>query len=164
MFLVLAISMVNLSSCKKDNDGGDGKDGSSGIIKAKVNGSAFSSMEMTSFATKATGGGQTTLIIQGNTSTQAISIHITGYDGVGTYEIKDSNVFTIATYMEPDISNPTNSPTWNAPYQSSGTVGQIKIAEETSTHIIGSFNFKAKNMKDNSIKDITGGSFNLKIQ
>lgn len=162
MFLVLAFSILSLSSCSKDDDGGDGGDAASGIIKAKVNGTGFSSMEMASFATKASGGGQTTLVLQGNTATQGISMNIMGYEGVGTYELKDSNVFINASYIEPNSSNPMNSPTWSAPYQSSGVVGQIKISEESDTHVIGTFSFKAKSTTDGSMEDITDGSFNLK--
>lgn len=160
MLLILVIA--SLSSCSKDDDGGGDGGAVSGIIKAKVNGAEFSTMEITSFATMASGGGQNTLVLQGNTATQGINMNIFGYEGVGTYELKDSNVFITASYIEPKVSDPTNSPTWNAPYQNSGVIGEIKISEETSTHVIGTFSFKAKSTNDGSTKEITDGSFNLK--
>ncbi|WP_163517884.1 DUF6252 family protein [Gelidibacter japonicus] len=162
--LLITVVFASLMSCSKDDNGGDGSDAASGIIKAKVEGAQFSSMEITSFASKTSGGGQNTLVLQGNTASQGINITIFGYEGVGTYELKDSNVFIIASYIEPKISDPTNSPTWSAPYQDSGVVGEIKISEETSTHVIGTFKFKAKSTTNNSMKNITDGSFNLKKQ
>jgi len=161
MLLVLTISVVSFTSCSKDDDGGSGGDAASGTIQAKVNGSTFSSLEITSFANKTSGGGQTTLILQGNTSSQAINMIIIGYDGVGSYELSDNNVFISASYLEPNISSPMNSPTWNAPYQDSGVVGEINISEETDTHVIGTFNFTAKSTNDGSTKTISDGSFNL---
>ncbi|PWI31148.1 hypothetical protein DI383_00290 [Flavobacteriaceae bacterium LYZ1037] len=165
--LLMCVSLITFSSCSKDDDGGDGggdQGAASGTITAQINGDSFTSLEMTSFASSTTGGGQTTLILQGNTQSQAINMIINGYDGVGTYELSDSNVFISASYMEPNVSNPTNSQTWSAPYQDSGIVGEIKISEETDTHVKGTFHFTGKNSNDNSTKSITEGAFNLKKQ
>jgi hypothetical protein len=164
--LLMCFSLITFSSCSDDDDGGDGGGGgaASGTITAKINGSSFTSLEMTSFANSTTAGGQTTLIMQGNTQSQAISMIINGYDGVGTYELSDNNVFRTATYMEPNINDPLNSPTWSAPYQDSGMVGEIKISEETDTYVKGTFNFNCKNSNDGSIKNVTEGAFNLNKQ
>lgn len=161
MLFVMIGSLITLTSCSKDDDGGDGGDAAAGTIAAKINGSQFTSLEITSFAQLTTGSNQTTLVMQGNTQSQAINMLIIGYNGEGTYELSDNNVFTSASYIEPDINNPLNSQTWSAPYQNSGIIGEIKISEETTTTIKGTFHFTAKNTNDSSTKNITEGSFNL---
>ncbi|MCX7548750.1 DUF6252 family protein [Xanthomarina sp. F1114] len=164
--LLMCFSLVTLSSCSDDDDGGDAGGGAaaSGTITAKVNGASFTSMEITSTATKVSGGGQTTLTMQGNTESQAISMVINGYDGVGTYTLSDDNVFRNASYVEPNVSNPLNTQTWNAPYQDSGVIGEIKISEDTDSNIKGTFNFVGKNSNDDTIKEVTEGAFNLSVQ
>lgn len=162
ILVLMAVIAVSLTSCKKDDDGGgDGGGGQagSGQIIAKVNGNNFTSMEIASKATLASG----TLILQGSdASGKGIFITMNNYDGVGTYEFSDSNVFTVGTYIETDINNPQNSKTWTAPYEGSGVVGEIRISEKTDTNIKGTFNFTGKNVNgDNSLKNITDGSFNL---
>lgn len=167
MLFVLVITSVSFISCSNDDDGGDPNTGggaASGTISAKIDGSSFTSLEMTSIATKATAGGQTTLTIQGNTQSQAFNLIINGYDGVGTYVLSDDNVFRIASYIEPNVSNPANSQTWSAPFQDSGVVGEIKISEETDSNIKGTFNFTGKNTNDDTTKNITDGAFNLSVQ
>lgn len=162
--VVLAIFAVNLTSCKKDDDGGGGGSAAQGTVVAKINGSNFTSLEMTSAATETNAGGSTTITLQGSdTNGRAIVMIINNYDGPGTYPFTDSNVFVSATYLEADINNPMNSQTWSAPFQDSGEVGEVKVSEKTDTNIKGTFHFKAKNMNDGSIKDITDGSFNLNL-
>ncbi len=161
MLLVMTISMVSFTSCNKDDDGGSEGAAASGTITAKVNGAQFTSLELATFGSLSTGGGQTTLILQGNTSSQGVSFVVNGYKGVGTYEISDSNVLIVATYIEPNISNPASSKTWTASFQGSGVVGELKITEETDTSVKGTFNFTGKNSNDGSTKTITEGSFNV---
>lgn len=159
--LMLAVSVVSLTSCSSDDDGGNGGSAASGTIKAKIDGSNFTSLEITSFASVQTGGGVTTLVMQGNTQDQAINMIVNGYEGVGTYQLSDDNVFISASYIEPDISNPANTQTWSAPFQDSGIIGEIKISEETSSVVKGTFFFTAKNSNTGGTKEITEGSFNL---
>lgn len=161
MLLVMTVTMVSLTSCSKDDDRGGGGSAASGTIVAKVNGSQFTTLEVASFASLTTGGGQTTLILQGNSATKGVSFTVNGYDGVGTYEISDENVFIVASYIEPNTSDPMNTQIWSAPFQDSGVVGQLKITEETDTKIKGTFNFTGKNTSDDSTKNITEGSFNV---
>src|SRR5690606_9532189 len=61
--LLMCFSLITFSSCSNDDDGGDGggdQGAAAGTITAKINGSSFTSLEMTSFANTTTGGGQTT--------------------------------------------------------------------------------------------------------
>jgi len=163
ILVLMAVVAVSLTSCKKDDDGGGGGSAGAGTISAKVGGSNFTSMEAASRATQSGAGGTTTIILQGSdASGKGIFITMNNFDGVGTYEFTDSNVFLVATYVETNISNPQNSQTWTAPYQGSGVIGQVKISEKTDTKIKGTFNFTGKNVNgDNSLKNITDGSFNL---
>jgi hypothetical protein len=165
ILVLMAVVAVSLTSCKKDDDGGDGGGGGagSGTVVAKVNGNNFTSLEIASTASQSSGGGSTTVTLQGSdASGKGIFIIINNFDGTGTYEFSDSNVFVTATYVEANVSNPQNSQTWSAPYQGSGVVGEVKISEKTDTKIKGTFNFMAKNVNgDQSIKNITEGSFDL---
>lgn len=162
VLLLTTVSLITFLSCSTSDDGGKNGTAASGTITAKVDGKEFTSLKITSQASVVTVGEQTTITLQGNTSSQAINMIINGYDGVGTYQLSDNNVFIIASYTEPNINNPLDSKIWSAPYQDSGIVGEIKISEETDTNIIGTFSFTCKNSNDGTTKSITGGSFNLK--
>lgn len=167
ILVLMAVIAVSLTSCKKDDDGGGGgSTGGEGIVSAKVDGNSFSSLEATSFAVITSQSGFSALNVQGNDANgRAISLQISGFDGVGTYEITDSNVFSLVSYMEIDINNPTNAETWFAPYENSGAIGEVKVSERTDTRVKGTFSFKAKNQNgDQSIKNITDGTFDVKIQ
>lgn len=163
--LTLFVASVFTFSCKSDDDGGGGGSAAEGTISAKIDGNGFTSVEMATFATISGGSIQ----IQGNTggtSSKAIVMTITSYDGVGTYPIGGgANVFNVASYVETevDLSDPTNPNvvTWAAPYDDT-QVGEINISEVTDTHIKGTFSFKAKNEAQN-IKNITEGSFNIAL-
>ncbi len=161
VLLLTSISLLTFSSCSSSDDGGDAGAAASGTIAAKIDGQDFTSLKITSQASVVTAGGQTTITLQGNTSSQAINMVINAYDGVGTYQLSDDNVFIIASYIEPNVNSPLDSKIWSAPFQDSGTVGSIKISEETDTNIKGTFSFTCKNTNDGTTKDVTEGSFNL---
>ena len=161
MLLIMTLSMVSITSCSKDDDGGEGGQAAAGTITAKVNGNQVTTLDITSMANTTTGGGQTTLTIQGNTTSQAFSLIVFGYEGVGTYGLSDSNVFISASYTEVNINDPLNSQIWNAPFQDSGVIGEIKVSEDANGKIKGTFKFNAKNVNDGNMKNITDGSFNL---
>lgn len=164
--IVLIAASIFTFSCKSDDDGGGGGSAAEGTITAKIDGDGFTSVEMATFATISGGSIQ----IQGNTggtSSKAIVMTITSYDGVGTYPIGGgANVFNVASYVETevDLSDPTNPNvvTWAAPYDDT-QVGEINISELTDSRIKGTFHFKAKNA-DGNIKNITEGSFNINLQ
>lgn len=171
MLLIMTVSLVTLTSCSKDDDGGSGGNAPSGTLVAKVDGANYQSMEISSSATVANNpSGQSLIIIASNSDGNAFSFTIFGYDGVGTYSF-DGSISTgvnVASYSETEVnlSNPVNSVTemWQAPYDNL-SVGTISISEETDTKIIGTFEFNCKNLNgDQSIKNITDGSFNLTKQ
>jgi hypothetical protein len=104
MLLVMTMSLVSLSSCSKDDDGGSGGNAAAGTITAKIDGSQFTSLEITSFANLTTASGQTTLVMQGNTQSQAINMIINGYNGVSFFgSIPTKPSFVAATRTPPIV-------------------------------------------------------------
>lgn len=170
MLFLITASLTTFSSCSSD-DGGADSGAPSGLLVAKVDGVSYKSFEISSMATISTTGPSNTLvIIASNSDGNAFSMTVFGYTGEGTYEFTGANlaITNVASYSETEVnlSNPTASTTemWQAPYDDT-LVGSVSISEETETHIKGTFSFKAKNVGgDDSIKNITEGSFNLKKQ
>ncbi|GGC31108.1 hypothetical protein GCM10011386_23860 [Parapedobacter defluvii] len=163
LLLMLACAMAT-TSCKKNEDGGPGGDAAPGTIKAKINGAAFASLKMTSVANRINVGGTSMITVQGNESSgKAIVLVMNGVDSPGTYQIGGSASISIsASYTEVNISNPTNTQVWQAPFDSSVS-GEIKIAELTDKVIKGTFQFTAKNSKDQSMREVTDGAFNMSL-
>lgn len=169
LFLATVISLFALS-CGSDDGGGGSSDVGEGIIKAKVNGSWVTTESMTGFANLVESAGMLTL--QGSTagtSSKSFVFTINGFEGQDTYVIGGQNSIAVsASYSEitVDLNNPTNPQhqTWQAPYEGGGEVGKIIFSEVTDTHVKGTFEFEAKeNSGEGSVKSITDGSFNLKI-
>ncbi|WP_396601986.1 DUF6252 family protein [Algibacter sp. R77976] len=168
--LVIALILTSFTSCSTDDGGGDGS-AAFGTLTAKIDGSSYKSMGISSSATVANAGSVINLvIIASNSDGNAFAMTIFGYSGTGTYEFTGANiaVTNVASYTETNVnlSNPTASTTeiWQAPYDDT-LVGSITISEETDTKVIGTFEFKCKNVNgDSSIKDVTSGAFNLNKQ
>jgi len=152
-----------LSSCSNDDDGGSSSNASNGTITASIDGDSFQSNAMFSVSNLIDQGGITTLTLQGtNNDGNGFTFVINGFDGVGTYEIGGNNtVFVNASYIETDVTNPTNSQTWQAPYDDDTVRGEFQISEDTGSNVKGTFEFTAKNTNDGSVKSITNGNFNL---
>lgn len=167
MLLVMTMSLITLSSCSSDDDGGGGGNASSGTLKAKVDGTSYQSMEISSSATIANvGTTQSLVIIASNSDGNAFAMTILGYEGTGTYEFTGANIAILntASYTEIDVSNPTMPEVWQAPYDATLS-GTISISEETDSKVKGTFEFTCKNVNGNqSIKNITEGSFDLNKQ
>ncbi|GGD14353.1 DUF6252 family protein [Flavobacterium orientale] len=166
--LLIAGSFSFFTSCSSDDNGGGGGNAAAGTIKAKVDGTNVTTMEMVTLANQV----GTMLSIQGNTggtSSKAFVLNVTTFDGVGTYDIGGTLGLgqANASYTEfnVNLSNPAASETniWSAPYTGGDKVGEINVSEITATHIKGTFSFSAKNSDDNSMKQITEGSFNVEL-
>lgn len=168
MLFVMIGSLLTLTSCSSDDDGGGSGNAGSGTVVAKVDGSSFQSMSISSTATIANNG-QNLIIIGSNSDGEAFSLTVFGYDGVGTYPLGGgANIANTASYTETDVdlSNPQNSTTeiWQAPYDDT-MVGEIRVSEQSESTLKGTFDFTCKNVGgDQSVKTITDGSFNLDIQ
>ncbi|UAB81523.1 hypothetical protein INR76_01820 [Marixanthomonas sp. SCSIO 43207] len=162
--LILFVSL-SLFACKSDDDGGDGGSAAEGLVTAKVNGNNFKSMRAASTAVKTQANGITTLRAQGSDSNgKGVVLTIVGYDGTGSYNVGGgANIFVNAVYVEADVNNPTNSQTWQAPFDDT-VAGSVSVSEDTNDGVKGTFTFEAKNGNDDSMVNITEGSFNLKYQ
>lgn len=165
---VVVTTFTLFTSCSSDDNGGGGGNAAAGTIKAKVDGTTVTTMEMVTFANQV----GSMLQIQGNTggtSSKAFVLNVTTFDGVGTYDIGGAGGLgqANASYTEiiVNLSNPmaTETKVWAAPYTGGDKVGEIKISEITATHIKGTFNFSAKRTEDGSMKQITEGAFNVEL-
>ncbi len=165
LFVATVISSFALS-CSSSDDGGGPGDAAEGTITASVNGSTVTTVEIATFASESTG----FLQINGNTggtSSKAIVINVTGFEGVGTYDIGGGSTglgAANATYTEiiVDLSNPTAPETtiWAAPYDGGAKVGEIQVSEYVEgDYVKGTFHFEAKNQDGEDMKNITNGSF-----
>lgn len=167
----MGVLLIGFTSCSTDDDDGGSGNAPSGTLTAKVDGSSYQSMEISSSATVAnTGSTQNLVIIASNSDGNAFAMTIFGYTGEGTYEFTGANiaVTNTASYTETDVdlNNPINSTTeiWQAPYDAT-MVGTITVSEESDSMVKGTFSFTCKNVNgDNSIKTITDGAFNLNKQ
>lgn len=165
ILLAVLLSGLFTFSCKSDDDGGGGGGAAAGTIAAKINGSNFNSLEQSTSGQMITANGVTTISILGSSMDQnGITINVIGVDGTGTYPIGGgANVFTNASYLEADISNPMNSQTWQAPYDDS-VAGEVNFSEISDSRVKGTFSYSCKNVNgDGSIKNITEGSFDITL-
>lgn len=163
-YTILFLAVVSFTACSKDDDGGDGGGAAEGTIKAKVDGSNFTTIAMTTSGQLVSAGGVVSFTMLGsNSDGKSMAFTIIGFDNEGTYDIGGgANITVSASYIETNISNPTDSKVWQAPYDSS-VAGKISFSEVTSDRVKGTFNFKGKNVNgDGSIKNITEGAFNVK--
>lgn len=167
----MGVLVIAATSCSTNDDGYGGGSAASGTLTAKVDGTDYQSMEISSSATVANvGQTQNLVVIASNSDGKAFAMTVFGYTGTGTYEFTGTNiaVTNTASYTETDVdlSNPQNSTTevWQAPYDNT-LVGSITISEETDSKVKGTFNFTCKNVNgDNSVKTIAEGDFNLTKQ
>lgn len=161
--LIVFSLIFSLSSCSNEDDGGSPGNASNGTITASIDGNSFQSNAMFSVSNLIDQGGITTLTLQGtNNDGNGFTFVINGFDGVGTYDIGGSNtIFVNASYIEADATNPTNSQTWQSPYDDDSVRGEFQVNEDTGSNVKGTFEFTAKNSNDGSVKNITDGSFNL---
>jgi len=161
---VICLSLV-FTGCNKNDDGGATTSAGPGTLSAKVDGASYSG-DVVALATEITAGGVTTIRLQSSDATgKAILILINAFNGVGTYEFSTAtSIAHVATYTEANISNPTATKSWVAPYSGSGLVGQVAVSEKTATAIKGTFNFSGKEQNGTTMKVITEGAFNLNFQ
>ncbi|MFT5892497.1 MAG: hypothetical protein ACI9Y7_002607 [Dokdonia sp.] len=163
MMAFIAISMVAVVSCKSDDDGGDGGAANSGTVSANVDGVSYESDALGTSIQVINAAGIETLTITSNefSSSKNITIVVNGLDGEGTYEIGGgANISIVATYIEANASNPADTQIWGAPF-SDTVAGEFNVSSFSDTTIQGTFSFTATNTQDNSVVEVTNGSFNL---
>lgn len=165
---ILAVALLSFVafSCSSDDDGGSGGAAASGTVTAKVDGTTVTSTEMLTVASLITAGSDTVLSIQGtNMDGKGYRITLNGVTGEGTYDIGGGAVNThMVSYVEGNASDPMNSQMWSAPYDDDSiNRGEVNISSYSTTNVKGTFSFTCKNPNDDSVKNITEGSFNVDI-
>lgn len=162
----LAILMTStLVACSSDDDGGENGDAAEGTITASIDGASFTSSDILTSATVVTANGTSTVLITGSDlGGKNLTLNVSGgFEGVGTYEIGGgANVFVNASYTEVDANNPMDAQIWSAPFDDT-VAGELNVSASSDSNITGTFSFMAKNPDDNSIKNITSGSFNINL-
>lgn len=162
MLLLMTLSLVTLTACSTSDDNNNNNNAADGTIEAKIDGTSFTSLDLTSVATLASGN----LIIQGNDADgKSIVMTIFGYNGEGSYEFTgaDPLILHIANYIEADAVNPMNTQSWTAPFDGTAA-GTVSITLDTADNVEGTFEFSGQNANDMSMKVISEGTFNLSKQ
>ncbi|MCY1508214.1 hypothetical protein D9M68_425150 [compost metagenome] len=164
--MVGGLILFTIAACKKDKNGGDGGTAAEGTVKAKIGGSSWTSISMSTSAQYVAAGKVLTLMGV-DASGKTINIIVNNYDGsTGTWEIPNGlgGIAVTASYIEVNLGG--SSKTYVAPYSGSGLIGKVQISEFSKTGSVkGTFNFKARNQSDNSdFKEVTEGSFNIKVK
>ncbi|CAM3279690.1 DUF6252 family protein [Aequorivita lipolytica] len=164
ILVLMAVIAVSLTSCSKDDDGGDDPSGGTGTFSAKVDGANFTSLDGTVAGQLTDAGPTKVLAISAGTSrSQNLQMIVTTFDGVGTYDLNFTNIGTYS-YL-PDPSNPDPSSvviftTGNG--QPSN--GQLKVSSFEGNVAKGTFSFTAYNLNDLSQSiSVTEGAFNIEL-
>lgn len=150
--LIFAFTLLlGISSCSDSTDEDLGLSGE-GSLTAKIDGSNF---EALSVAVVATISNNVAAIQGSNSEGEYIRLHISNYNGVGTYttgnSISNTNSAMYGT-VNPVIS-------WVSTFDIGS--GTIEVTEETDSFINGTFLFTGINSDGNTTsKTITQGTFN----
>ncbi len=150
VLLFMSLSIVFACSDASDEDLGTTGEGS---LTAKVDGTAFASLQVSAGAVVTNG----VAAIQGSTSDGTyIRINIANYNGKGTYTIGTS--LTDATSLTYGTLKPTIA-AWIASSLIPNSSGTIEITDDTDSSVSGTFSFTGYNGSDKKV--ITEGKFNV---
>jgi len=162
MLSTLFLFLILSTSCSSDDDGGSGDNAAPGTVNASIDGTDFTSNVAASGNLVTQGGFATLTILGSNADGQALNFVVNGFDGVGTYEIGGANtIFVTASYTEANVSDPTASQSWQAPYDGDAVRGTFDVSSDDGENVQGTFEFTAKNSNDDTVVDVTNGSFNI---
>lgn len=164
--MLACLLLVTVAACKKNDNGGNGGSAGEGTVTAKVGGSSWTSASMTTSA-QYVAAGKALTIMGVDMSGKTINIIINNYDGsTGTWQIPNGlgGIAVSVSYIEVNLGGATK--TYVAPYSGSGVIGEVKISEFSKTgNVKGTFKVKTRNQNDSGdFKDITDGSFNVKVK
>lgn len=164
ILLLMAVIAISMTSCSKDDDGGDDPAGGTGTFSAKVDGDTFTSLEGT-VAGQLTNAGPTKVlaISAGTSQSENLQMVVTTFDGVGTYDLNFTNIGTYS-YL-PDPSNPDpNSVVIFSTANGQSSNGQLKVSSYEGNVVKGTFSFTGYNL-DNLSQSVTvsDGQFNIEV-
>jgi len=172
--LICTLFLTVITSCSNDDPEDDDVEvvtAAEGTMIAEVDGNAFTSLSLATFATFQTipGVGTYLNITGSDVNVTTITLNIYDYNGVGTYnlEIVDDFIYVNnALYAETnvDVNDPLKSTVvqWGVPTEDRTDItGSVTITEDTDTKIVGTFEFTAITDDLSSTVEITSGAFNL---
>ncbi|WP_271393690.1 hypothetical protein [Aequorivita sinensis] len=161
---LMSVLAISLTSCSKDDDGGQDPTGGTGTFKAKVDGDSFNSLNGTVVGEITQSGPTKSFVISAGTSdSENLQMVITTFDGVGTYDL---NFINIGTYSYlPDPSNPDpNTVVIYTTGNGQSTNGEIKVSSFENNIAKGTFSFTAYNLDNLSQSvSVTEGEFNIEM-
>ena len=162
MYVMLALVTLTFTACSTDDGNDSGDTANEGRITAKIDGSNFQSMEIATTVNVVNAGGVQAMTIQGGDSDgKTIVLLINGFDGTGDYAIdSEAIVFSTATYIIPNASNPQDIQSWSAPFMDSGVTGNIDVNVFTDAKAEGTFTFTAQNADGGQVV-VSEGAFNI---
>ena len=153
-FMFASLALV---SCGGDDD--NGTTGSGEFVKAKVDGSNWSSSSSIDVVS-ASNPMANVLTVQGsNNSGEVIQLSLMNYNGEGTYDVSSQ----INGYAQYGTVNPI------AFYNSAmggAAGGEVTITEVTETYVKGTFEFTGKRTEEgnNETVEVTNGEFKAEFQ
>ncbi len=165
ILVLMAVLAISLTSCKKDDDGGGDPPGGSGTFSAKVDGSNFSGMQGTVVAQLTTSGSTQVLALSGGTTqSQNLQMIISGFDGVGSYDLNFMNLGTYSYLPDPGNPDPNTVVVYTTLGNGQGNNGTVNVSSFDGNTIKGTFNFTGFNLDDNSdTVAVTEGQFNIEV-
>lgn len=96
---------------------------------------------------------------------EGFGVTVTGYTGVGTYNVNAGEGSNVILSLNRIITKPgqeTSSDIWAAGKIYAGTTGTVTITQASSTKVVGTFSFKG--LGNNGVfKEIANGSFNVAV-
>ncbi|MCB0451907.1 MAG: hypothetical protein KDC94_03260 [Aequorivita sp.] len=164
ILVLMAVVAVSLTSCKKDDDGGDDPQGGTGTFTAKVDGGTFTGMEGTVVARVANSGVGQTLTVSGGTSqSENLQMIITSFDGEGTYNLNFTNLGTYSYLPDPGNPDPSTVVVYTTANGLSNH-GTLSVSSYDGNTIKGTFNFTGYNINNLSESvSVTDGQFNIEV-
>lgn len=165
ILLLMAVMAVNLTSCKKDDDGGEDPQGGVGTFSAKVDGNSFSGMQGTVTARVTNSGAGQALAVSGGTSqSENLQMIITSFDGEGTYDLNFINIGTYSYLPDPGNPDPNTVVVYSTVGTGNGNNGTLKVSSYDGNTIKGTFSFTGYNLDNTSQSvSVTDGQFNIEV-
>ncbi|MCG2418518.1 hypothetical protein K8089_05740 [Aequorivita sp. F47161] len=165
ILVLMAVLAVSLTSCKKDDDGGDDPQGGTGTFSAKVDGDSFSGIQGTVVAQLTNSGSTQVLAVSGGTmDSENLQMIIQNFDGEGTYNLNFMNIGTYSYLPDPGNPDPNTVVIYTTVGDGQGNNGTISISSFDGNTVKGTFSFTGINLNDNSdTVSVTEGQFNIEV-
>jgi hypothetical protein len=165
ILVLMAVLAVSLTSCKKDDDGGDDPQGGTGTFSAKVDGNGFTGMQGTVVAQLTNSGSTQVLAVSGGTAqSENLQMIIQNFDGEGTYDLNFMNLGTYSYLPDPGNPDPNTVVIYTTLGTGQGNNGTLSVSSFDGNTIKGTFKFTGFNLDNSSdTVDVTEGQFNIEV-